>query len=212
MHNLIKILTLMVVLFSFPTFAFWGNNELNLEPIKKILKDPYSAKFENIKEYGSGVVCGFVNSKNSMGAYAGPTPFYISNKTSGLSTINNEHYKAICVDLPVCLFKGKTVSQCSIEQNAIINNQIASIDENKSFAVKSQAEILCYRAALSSGDKADCVAKTNSCYREHLNSYIKAVACMIEGPLPRDAMPLLLEPARNMESKQNELKKMLNLY
>jgi len=52
------------------------------------LKDPESARFSGI--YGvsndslqSGyAVCGFVNSKNSYGGYAGKTPFSVSNNTA----------------------------------------------------------------------------------------------------------------------------------
>ena len=45
------------------------------------LKDPYSAKFRNVKigpmsDAGMQSACGMVNAKNSFGAYAGEEPFY----------------------------------------------------------------------------------------------------------------------------------------
>lgn len=45
------------------------------------LKDPYSAKFRNVKvgpksPAGMYTACGMVNAKNSYGAYAGEEPFY----------------------------------------------------------------------------------------------------------------------------------------
>lgn len=47
------------------------------------LKDPYSAQFErmrratvpNVRGEPTDVICGFVNAKNSYGAYAGAAPF-----------------------------------------------------------------------------------------------------------------------------------------
>ncbi|WP_339696158.1 hypothetical protein [Celeribacter baekdonensis] len=48
--------------------------------IGKELKDPYSAKFEDFQasiDHMSMVhVCGYVNAKNSFGAYSGRVPFY----------------------------------------------------------------------------------------------------------------------------------------
>lgn len=45
--------------------------------IKERLKDPDSAKFKHTYyvSNGNGAYCGFVNSKNSYGGYAGDTPF-----------------------------------------------------------------------------------------------------------------------------------------
>lgn len=50
------------------------------EHIKKQLKDPYSAVFENSyigrADNGAPVVCGTVNAKNSYGAYIGAKKFF----------------------------------------------------------------------------------------------------------------------------------------
>jgi len=47
--------------------------------VKQRLKDPWSAQFKSIAFVkapdGSTVVCGLVNAKNAMGAYAGFVPF-----------------------------------------------------------------------------------------------------------------------------------------
>lgn len=44
--------------------------------VKSELKDPESAQFQNLEEYGS-IVCGEVNAKNSYGGYSGFKPFIV---------------------------------------------------------------------------------------------------------------------------------------
>jgi hypothetical protein len=52
-----------------------AENEAKRE-VRKSLIDPDSAKFESVHvNPNSGAVCGFVNGKNRMGAYAGSSPF-----------------------------------------------------------------------------------------------------------------------------------------
>lgn len=50
-------------------------------PAKRVvaatLKDPASAQWGSIWSYG-GVICGYVNAKNSFGAYPGHTRFFVS--------------------------------------------------------------------------------------------------------------------------------------
>lgn len=53
--------------------------------VKQMLKDPSSAKFSGSRLGSNGAVCGYVNSKNSFGAYAGKQR-YVYN---GLSMIDN---------------------------------------------------------------------------------------------------------------------------
>lgn len=48
--------------------------------VKDTLKDPDSAKFESFfRNFGenTGYVCGYVNAKNSYGAYTGKKPYYV---------------------------------------------------------------------------------------------------------------------------------------
>lgn len=48
--------------------------------VKDTLKDPDSAKFDSFfRDFGenSGYVCGYVNAKNSYGAYTGKKPYYV---------------------------------------------------------------------------------------------------------------------------------------
>ncbi|HCW3121839.1 TPA: hypothetical protein OXC77_004719 [Enterobacter roggenkampii] len=48
--------------------------------VKDTLKDPESAKFESFfRDFGenTGYVCGYVNAKNSYGAYTGKKPYYV---------------------------------------------------------------------------------------------------------------------------------------
>jgi hypothetical protein len=51
-----------------------------IESVKRILKDPYSARFGDVKVDGA-FVCGLVNSKNTFGAYEGNKRFFVSEKT-----------------------------------------------------------------------------------------------------------------------------------
>jgi hypothetical protein len=62
----------------------------------KKLKDPYSAQFErmqratkpNVKGQPTDVVCGYVNAKNSYGAYVGQRPFiyFVADKDFNISS------------------------------------------------------------------------------------------------------------------------------
>ncbi|MCW1937507.1 hypothetical protein OMD46_16385 [Pseudomonas sp. MDMC_285] len=70
--------------------------------IQASLKDPGSAKF-GPASYKNGTVCGFVNAKNSFGAYSGEKAFYVneSRKLVGLqdSTPDFEKYwSELCSD------------------------------------------------------------------------------------------------------------------
>jgi hypothetical protein len=53
--------------------------------MRKLLKDPYSARFEEVGIVGPAddglrpIVCGFVNSRNGFGAYAGRSQFVWAN-------------------------------------------------------------------------------------------------------------------------------------
>lgn len=50
--------------------------------VKKVLIDPYSAKFEDIVVIGNKSSCVIVNSKNRFGAYAGKKAFYVEKESS----------------------------------------------------------------------------------------------------------------------------------
>lgn len=45
------------------------------DAIKRQLKDPYSAQFENVSVKHEGIVCGYVNAKNAFGGYVGRKRF-----------------------------------------------------------------------------------------------------------------------------------------
>ncbi|WP_275221721.1 hypothetical protein [Citrobacter freundii] len=54
--------------------------EMGESLVKDTLKDPDSAKFESyFRDFGedTGYVCGYVNAKNSYGAYTGKKPYYV---------------------------------------------------------------------------------------------------------------------------------------
>ncbi|MFS2047517.1 hypothetical protein ACEN9J_02910 [Variovorax sp. Varisp41] len=55
--------------------------------VRGLLNDPDSAKFTGVKPgTDKGSYCGFVNAKNRMGGYGGPTPFFYE-KSTGLAGI-----------------------------------------------------------------------------------------------------------------------------
>ncbi|MGQ7088777.1 hypothetical protein ACUOBA_07390 [Escherichia coli] len=54
--------------------------EMGESLVRDTLKDPDSAKFESyFRDFGedAGYVCGYVNAKNSYGAYTGKKPYYV---------------------------------------------------------------------------------------------------------------------------------------
>lgn len=61
------------------------------DAIKASLKDPYSAQFERMRagqdKDGSTLVCGYVNAKNSFGAYQGRRLFAVRVPAAGAATV-----------------------------------------------------------------------------------------------------------------------------
>ena len=103
MSHVFKCMIFGVVFVSGPAFAFFGLFEPNVEPVKEYLKDPYSAKFEDVKDYGAGVICGNVNSKNEFGAYTGKRAFAIQGGTVYFPEKNPAEYKLACVQFVSCV-------------------------------------------------------------------------------------------------------------
>ena len=69
------------------------------DAVKSLLKNPDSSEFTMESVYPSGYLCGFVNSKNSFGAYSGhqkfisngiPSSTFIEESTDGFASIWNE--------------------------------------------------------------------------------------------------------------------------
>lgn len=75
-------------------FSLFGPN---LDPVKDLLADPYSAKFEKVQTVRPGVVCGTVNSKNQYAAYSGPKPFAIVDGKGYLAETSPEEVGLQCV-------------------------------------------------------------------------------------------------------------------
>lgn len=73
MRNLVF---LMALLLSQPALAF-SLFQPNVDAVKKLLNDPYSAKFEDVTTVPNEATCGTVNYKNQYGAYGGPKEFAI---------------------------------------------------------------------------------------------------------------------------------------
>jgi hypothetical protein len=63
------------------------SNQEAQEAVKKLLNDPESARFSEVKAgKQQGDVCGMVNAKNRMGGYVGDTPFFYE-KSSGYTAM-----------------------------------------------------------------------------------------------------------------------------
>ncbi|AVS67875.1 hypothetical protein C8245_21345 [Paracidovorax avenae] len=67
--------------------ASCGSHGEAKDAIRKLLNDPESAQFTDLKNgKNKGDVCGMVNAKNRMGGYVGATPFFYE-KASETSAI-----------------------------------------------------------------------------------------------------------------------------
>ncbi len=75
-------------------FSLFGPN---LDPVKDLLADPYSAKFEKVQTVRPGVICGTVNSKNLYAAYTGPKLFAIVDDKAYLAETSLEEVGLQCV-------------------------------------------------------------------------------------------------------------------
>ena len=75
-------------------FSLFGPN---VDPVKDLLADPYSAKFEKVQTVRPGVICGTVNSKNQYAAYTGPKLFAIVDGKGYLAETSPEEVGLQCV-------------------------------------------------------------------------------------------------------------------
>lgn len=77
--------------------------------VKDKLKDPYSAVFEDTKlgvaEDGKVLACGWVNAKNSYGAYTGKQVFTVHIE-------NMETFRVMTADIAEPMFTAGTISMC----------------------------------------------------------------------------------------------------
>lgn len=80
-------------------FSLFGPN---VDPVKDLLADPYSAKFEKVQTVRPGVICGTVNSKNQYAAYTGPKLFAIVDGKGYLAETSPEEVGLQCVYAKDC--------------------------------------------------------------------------------------------------------------
>lgn len=80
-------------------FSLFGPN---IDAVKDLLADPYSAKFENVETLPSGIVCGTVNSKNLYGAYSGKQMFAIAEGRAYLEEKSGMETGLLCVETRSC--------------------------------------------------------------------------------------------------------------
>lgn len=62
------------------------------ERVRDLLKDPDSAKFRSEFIGKDGAVCGFVNSKNSYGGYAGFTRYVVNAETARIDSLDPKEW------------------------------------------------------------------------------------------------------------------------
>lgn len=79
--------------------------------VSERLKDPESARFRDIKTAGNGLAgCGTVNSRNSMGGYAGATPFMVWDDEVIFPAADGEGALMYCCELVLEATKSNTAS------------------------------------------------------------------------------------------------------
>lgn len=54
--------------------------DARLDLVRAALLDPESARFTNVRD-ANGILCGFVNAKNTFGGYTGPRAFAVTGRT-----------------------------------------------------------------------------------------------------------------------------------
>lgn len=61
------------------------------DSVRKMLKDPESAKFTDTHKAHTGAVCGLVNAKNSYGGYAGASRFIVTPELARIEGDSDDH-------------------------------------------------------------------------------------------------------------------------
>lgn len=116
MSNVLGCIFFVLAFTSGPSFAFFGLFEPDIGPVKEHLKDPYSAKFDDVKDYGAGVICGNVNSKNEFGAYTGKRAFAIQNGIVFFPEKSPAEYQLACIKFVECVnFKRQPSADACLE-------------------------------------------------------------------------------------------------
>lgn len=153
-------------------FSLFGPN---LDPVKDLLADPYSAKFENVETLPSGIVCGAVNSKNSYGAYAGRQMFAIAEGRAYLEEKSGMETSLLCVETRSC-------EDMKCVHDAV-DKRLAE-EEERAFAPRIQmvGERLAYLCFSGLPDKSDaqreCLGTLSVCREE--SSPSKHLKCLID--------------------------------
>lgn len=153
-------------------FSLFGPN---LEPVKAMLADPYSAKFEKVQTVRPGVVCGTVNSKNQYAAYTGPKLFaivdgkgYLADKSPdevGLQCVYARDCKdAECVQ-EVASTRAQKERDLLMEPKArelrgvVQSLCTAKVAEDPSAAVSCSNALVICRASTGAEAEVDCLKK-----------------------------------------------------
>lgn len=120
-------------------FSLFGPN---LDPVKELLDDPYSARFEKVETVRPGIVCGTVNARNQYAAFTGPKLFAIVDGKGYLAETSPDEVGLQCIHAREC-------------KDAECVQEIASAREQRERDIRMEPKA----RALRGDAQAVCIAK-----------------------------------------------------
>lgn len=153
-------------------FSLFGPN---LDPVKDLLADPYSAKFEKVQTLRPGVICGTVNSKNLYAAYTGPKLFVIIDGKGYLAETSPEEVSLQCFYAKDCkdaeCVQEVASARAQKERNLRMEPKvrelrgevqalcISKVTEDPSSAISCSNALVTCRASTGAEAEVDCLKK-----------------------------------------------------
>ncbi len=201
MLNIRLFILFLLFSFSLPTYAFFGLFQPNVDAVKERLKDPYSAKFHKVVDHKLGVVCGEVNSKNSMGAYTGNKLFLIYENTAYFLEDDPDLLIALCINYPTCQKQGNQPQQCMDEHIVSIAEKKSIEKANKNNPKNRKLKSMGNKACIEWGARGinaerqtkTCRSLVDSCVNEHSINGPEAIAeCISKISMISDKAPYFL--------------------
>lgn len=160
-----RVLFALLAMVTAPAFAF-SLFSPNVDAVKDLLNDPYSAKFEDVKTVPNGAVCGFVNAKNKFGAYTGKKLFAIYEGRAVIDDADGSDAALYCIRAKDCATR-----ECVTEMKDVLDKDRQNREAEKELqSLRLPAESVC-KARLS-GPHQDyeaavmCGAEYNKCRGE----------------------------------------------
>lgn len=103
------------------TLAGCGSHGEAKDAVKRLLNDPDSAQFSELKNgKNKGDVCGMVNAKNRMGGYVGATPFFYEKLTETSAIVKapeDSDFRSLWLGIRAGNFEGdmrQLMTQCRV--------------------------------------------------------------------------------------------------